>query len=73
LISRGIKTMNEVSFFMGARKKLNYALDFVDYRGKHDSTDIRFADFDGVLFHVSNHGGDKTKIKVMICYQIFTM
>jgi len=26
--------------------------------------DIKLADFDGVLFHISNHNGDKTKVKV---------
>lgn len=34
------------------------------HRGKAESTDITIADFDGVLFHISSHNGDKTKLKV---------
>ncbi|XP_065840136.1 actin-related protein 2/3 complex subunit 2-like [Oscarella lobularis] len=29
---------------------------------KHEAVDITVADFDGVLFHISNPGGDKSKI-----------
>jgi actin related protein 2/3 complex subunit 2 len=31
---------------------------------KPESIDIIIADFDGVLFHISNVGGDKTKVRV---------
>lgn len=31
---------------------------------KNDSTDVTVADFDGVLYHMSNLNGDKTKIRV---------
>ena len=29
------------------------------------------ADFDGVLFHISNHNGDKTKLKVSISLKFY--
>ena len=35
-----------------------------NFSAKVESTDIILADFDGVLFHISNHTGDKTKLKV---------
>ena len=35
-------------------------------RVKHESIDVTLADFDGVLFHISNPNGDKTKIRVSI-------
>jgi actin related protein 2/3 complex subunit 2 len=38
---------------------------------KPESTDIKLADFDGVLFRISNHNGDKTKIKVSICLKFY--
>lgn len=34
------------------------------YRNKPDSIDITIADFDGVLFHISNVNNDKTKVRV---------
>lgn len=34
------------------------------YSHKPESIDIIIADFDGVLFHISNVGGDKTKVRV---------
>lgn len=40
-------------------------------RNKPDSTDIQVADFDGVLFHISSHSGDKTKLKVHILLRVF--
>lgn len=33
---------------------------------KNDSTDVTVADFDGVLYHMSNLNGDKTKIRVSL-------
>ncbi|RZF41847.1 hypothetical protein LSTR_LSTR005309 [Laodelphax striatellus] len=38
---------------------------------KPDSIDIVIADFDGVLFHLSNVGGDKTKIRVSVSLKFF--
>jgi actin related protein 2/3 complex subunit 2 len=38
---------------------------------KPESTDITIADFDGVLFHISNHAGDKTKLKVSISLKFY--
>lgn len=37
-----------------------------NYRNKPDSIDITIADFDGVLFHISNVNNDKTKVRVSI-------
>lgn len=42
--------------------KLN--IFFFDYRQKPESIDVTVADFDGVLFHISNLNGDKTKVRV---------
>lgn len=33
---------------------------------KAESIDVTVADFDGVLFHISNINGDKTKVRVSI-------
>lgn len=33
-------------------------------RHKQESTDVVIADFDGVLFHISNLSGDKSKLRV---------
>lgn len=33
---------------------------------KPESTDVVIADFDGVLFHISNLRGDKSKIRVSV-------
>ena len=33
-------------------------------RNKPDLVDVTVADFDGVLYHISNPGEDKTKIRV---------
>jgi actin related protein 2/3 complex subunit 2 len=38
---------------------------------KPDGVDITAADFDGVLFHVSNPDGDKTKIRVSISLKFY--
>jgi len=39
--------------------------------GKADSVDIKVADFDGALYHVSNPDGDKTKIMVSISLKFY--
>eukprot|EP00794_Sanderia_malayensis_P003699 gene3699-4219_t len=39
--------------------------------GKADSVDIKVADFDGALYHVSNPDGDKTKIRVSISLKFY--
>jgi actin related protein 2/3 complex subunit 2 len=39
--------------------------------GKSESIDVRLADFDGVLFHISNHLGDKSKVKVSISLKFY--
>ncbi len=36
------------------------------FRNKPDLVDITVADFDGVLYHISNPDGDKSKIRVNI-------
>ncbi|XP_014286731.1 probable actin-related protein 2/3 complex subunit 2 [Halyomorpha halys] len=38
---------------------------------KQDSIDITIADFDGVLFHISNVGGEKSKILVSISLKFY--
>ncbi|GMR41925.1 hypothetical protein PMAYCL1PPCAC_12120, partial [Pristionchus mayeri] len=38
---------------------------------KPDNVDVRFADFDGVLYHVSNPDGDRTKLMVSISLKFF--
>nr|WAQ15585.1 ARPC2 [Halisarca dujardinii] len=38
---------------------------------KPDGVDITAADFDGVLFHISNPDGDKTKIRVSISLKFY--
>jgi len=39
--------------------------------GKPDLVDITIADFDGVLYHVSNPDGDKSKIRVSISLKFY--
>ncbi|KAF6207550.1 hypothetical protein GE061_015997 [Apolygus lucorum] len=38
---------------------------------KPESIDITIADFDGVLFHISNVNGDKTKVRVSISLKFY--
>jgi len=38
---------------------------------KPESTDMTLADFDGVLFHISSHNGDKTKLKISISLKFY--
>ncbi|XP_037930298.1 actin-related protein 2/3 complex subunit 2-like, partial [Teleopsis dalmanni] len=38
---------------------------------KPESIDVRIADFDGVLFHISNVNGDKTKVRVSISLKFY--
>lgn len=40
-----------------------FVFDF-HFRLKPESIDVKIADFDGVLFHISNINGDKTKVRV---------
>lgn len=42
-------------------------LMFFFFSLKPESIDVKVADFDGVLFHISNVNGDKTKVRV--CHQ----
>lgn len=37
---------------------------FIHFSLKPESIDVTVADFDGVLFHISNVNGDKTKVRV---------
>jgi hypothetical protein len=39
---------------------------FARFSNKPESIDVTVADFDGVLFHISNLKGDKTKIRVSL-------
>ncbi|KAF2352991.1 Actin-related protein 2/3 complex subunit 2 [Trinorchestia longiramus] len=38
---------------------------------KPESIDVTIADFDGVLFHLTNPNGDKTKIRISICLKFY--
>ncbi|KAH8249668.1 hypothetical protein KR032_011298 [Drosophila birchii] len=38
---------------------------------KPESIDIRIADFDGVLYHLSNVNGDKTKVRISISLKFY--
>lgn len=38
---------------------------------KPESIDVTVADFDGVLFHISNVNGDKTKVRVSTKKKLF--
>ncbi|CAG0890032.1 unnamed protein product [Cyprideis torosa] len=39
--------------------------------GKAESVDVKAADFDGVLFHVSNPNGDKSKLRTSISLKFY--
>ncbi len=41
------------------------------HRDKPESIDITVADFDGVLFHISNPDGDKGKIRISASLKFF--
>eukprot|EP00118_Oscarella_pearsei_P024665 m.306551 g.306551 ORF g.306551 m.306551 type:complete len:299 (+) comp41340_c0_seq1:54-950(+) len=38
---------------------------------KHEAVDVTIADFDGVLFHITNPGGDKSKITLSASVKFF--
>ncbi|XP_057340435.1 probable actin-related protein 2/3 complex subunit 2 [Microplitis mediator] len=38
---------------------------------KQESTDVTIVDFDGVIFHVSNPNGEKTKLKISILLKFY--
>jgi hypothetical protein len=46
-----------------SRKKVNFKRL---QRGKFETTELIIADFDGVLYHVSNPGGDRSKLLVSV-------
>lgn len=46
---------------------------YLCYSHKPESIDITIADFDGVLFHISNIGGDKTKVRVCTSFSILIL
>lgn len=39
---------------------------FVYLSNKPEAVDVRFADFDGVIYHISNKNGDKNLLMVGI-------
>jgi len=43
----------------------------LDSNQKLESVDVVVADFDGVLFHISNYEGDRTKIRISILLKFF--
>uniref|UniRef100_A0A8I3X7F4 Actin-related protein 2/3 complex subunit 2 n=1 Tax=Callithrix jacchus TaxID=9483 RepID=A0A8I3X7F4_CALJA len=40
-------------------------------RNKPEAVEVTFADFDGVLYHISNPNGDKTKVMVSISLKFY--
>ncbi|KAF7241767.1 Actin-related protein 2/3 complex subunit 2 [Varanus komodoensis] len=38
---------------------------------KPEAVEVTFADFDGVLYHISNPNGDKTKVMVSISLKFY--
>lgn len=84
MIFRGITNLHTAAYISILRKSDNQEvvrlyLSFVSifslqnhFRQKPESIDIRVADFDGVLFHISNVNGDKTKVRVSaILFHLF--
>jgi len=53
------------------QETLTYKIKNVKEGGKPDNVDITVADFDGVLFHISNPDGDKSKIRVSISLKFY--
>ncbi|BFZ01043.1 hypothetical protein BsWGS_04082 [Bradybaena similaris] len=53
------------------QETLTYKIKNVLDGGKPDSIDITVADFDGVLFHLSNPDGNKNKIRVSISLKFY--
>uniref|UniRef100_A0A3Q3NBV9 Uncharacterized protein n=1 Tax=Mastacembelus armatus TaxID=205130 RepID=A0A3Q3NBV9_9TELE len=45
--------------------------DGASNRTKPEAVDVTFADFDGVLYHISNPNGDKTKVMVSISLKFY--
>lgn len=50
---------------------LNVRFNSIKSGGKHEIVDVKVADFDGVLYHVSNLDGDKSKLLVSISLKFF--
>ncbi|XP_074603229.1 actin-related protein 2/3 complex, subunit 2 [Brevipalpus obovatus] len=50
---------------------LNYKINEVRSNSKIESVDVSFADFDGVLFHISNTSDEKHKIRVSISLKFY--
>lgn len=45
----------------------------IDFPGSHkaESIDVKVADFDGAIFHISNVNGDKTKVRCSISLKFY--
>lgn len=50
---------------------LHMKISEFEKNNKVDSVDVSTADFDGVLYHVSNLNGDKTKIRISIALKFY--
>lgn len=46
-------------------------LDVNNFRNKPDAVNVTVADFDGVLYHISNPDGDKSKLMVSISLKFY--
>jgi len=50
---------------------LRVKLSEIEANNKLESVDVTVADFDGVLFHISNLNGDKAKIRISISLKFY--
>ncbi|GCB79021.1 hypothetical protein scyTo_0021259, partial [Scyliorhinus torazame] len=50
---------------------LSLKLENAQAGNKPDTVEVTFADFDGVLYHISNPNGDKTKVMVSISLKFY--
>uniref|UniRef100_A0A672N1L6 Arp2/3 complex 34 kDa subunit n=1 Tax=Sinocyclocheilus grahami TaxID=75366 RepID=A0A672N1L6_SINGR len=50
---------------------LTLKFDSASNGNKPEAVEVTFADFDGVLYHISNPNGDKTKVMVSISLKFF--
>lgn len=61
-----LETQNRIIF-----DTLNYKFECAVQGAKPESIDSTVADFDGVLYHISNPNGDKTKVSISISLKFY--
>jgi hypothetical protein len=64
LLDKTYDSLTILIIFLNKLINLPILIEFFSSRNKPESIDVTVADFDGVLFHISNLKGDKTKIRV---------